>query len=267
MKFLKKAGVGIACAGLMLAIHGSQSAMDTRHSIRFVDLSPVFLPKGRVLKACTMGYRSAVADALWMKSVLYYGRRVIDDDNPYYVYAEKKGTYAGEMEAVQKRGTAETADPVRRELQHILNKQSSRGLVTYIYPLLQRVADLDPQFLFPYIFGGVYVLLDTGDINEAEALLLKGYKANPGAWQFPFYLGWISWMYRGDRVSTYRFLQRAIAMDDCPSYVKTLYTGLSRELGKKQEAALYLESLIESTDNMEMKEQLAETLEQLRKEL
>ncbi|RKY77093.1 hypothetical protein DRQ07_09255 [candidate division KSB1 bacterium] len=266
MKYLKKAVFFVLIAGLTGVVHTLHVSMDKYREIHFVDTSPVFLPKGNTLRALSMGYRSVLADVLWIKSVLYYGRRVIDEDNPYFVYAQNKGTLQKELQSVRRDAQNSVDDSIRDNLKHILYKQSSKGLVSYIYPLLYRVADVDPHFIFPYIFGGVYVLLDTGESDKAEKLLRKGMKENPDRWEFPFYLGWLYWMYRGDKLTTYKLLQQAITQKDCPDYVKTLYAGLSKNLGRVEQAKIYLKSLIESTDNQDMKKQLQEALDRIESE-
>jgi len=263
MKKINKIWLVFVPLFLAFFVHYLQVTIDRDNAIHFVDTQPVFLPRGVTLKAVSMGYRSVLGDVLWIRSVLYYGRRVIDDDNPYFVYAKQKGTLNAEIASVRKENKISGKDSIRIALKHILYKQSSRGLVRFIYPLLDRVADLDPHFIFPYIFGGVYVLLDTGEEDKAEALLRKGIISNPDRWEFPFYLGWLYWMYKGDRQSTYKYLSDAIKIKDCPEYVESLYTGLSKNLGRKNEARIYLKSLIESTDNEDMKNQLQKTLDKL----
>jgi len=266
MKVLKKIGLFLIPVILVFLIHYLQITMDRDNEIHFVDTRPVFLPNGSTLKALSMGYRGVLGDVLWIRSVLYYGRRVIDEDNPYFVYAQQKGTLNQEIASVRRESESPGSDDVRVALKHILYKQSSRGLVRFIYPLLDRVADLDPHFTFPYIFGGVYVLLDTGEEDKAEALLKRGLVANPDRWEFPFYLGWLYWMYKGDKISTYKYLSDAIKIEGCPEYVENLYAGLSKNLGRREEAKIYLKGLIESTDNKELKNQLQKALAKLESE-
>lgn len=239
----------------------SQNAVDKNREIRFVDRSPVFLPKGEVLKWLSMGYRGLMADWLWINSVLYYGRRVADHDNPYYVYMMEKGGPEEEFEAARKRSAMmDSASPISRELAHLLHQGESRGLVEYIYPMLDRVTAVDPHFIFPYLFGGLYVMMDTGEIDEARRLLVKGKRHNPGRWEFPFYLGWIAWMYENDMERTHSLLLEAVSMEGCPAYVGSILAGLSRDLQNVDVARMYLEGILESTDNEEIRVQIQDIL-------
>jgi tetratricopeptide (TPR) repeat protein len=252
----------IICLGFV--VHSTQRAMDRHKVIRFVKRQPVFLPRGEVLKWMSMGYRGLLGDWLWIRTVLYYGRRVLDHDNPYYVHMMEKGSPEEELEARKPISTGiDSLLDLTQELSHLLYRFESRGLVDYIYPMLDRVTTVDPHFIFPYIFGGVYIMLDTGEIDAAQKLLEKGYEVNPDRWEFPFYLGWIHWMYRGDTEMTTRYLSQAVALKECPRYVGNLFMGLSRNLGQTKLTKLYLEGLLESTDNPEIRERIEELLEKM----
>lgn len=242
---------------LAAGVNISQSAVDKNREIRFVDRSPVFLPKGEVLKWLSMGYRGLMADWLWINSVLYYGRRIVDHDNPYYVYMMEKGGPEDEFEAARNRAVRiDSASSISRELAHLLYQGESRGLVEYIYPMLDRVTTVDPHFIFPYLFGGLYVMMDTGEIGEARRLLEKGKRHNPKLWEFPFYLGWIAWMYENDLERTHSLLLEAVSMEGCPAYVGSILTGLSRDLQNVNIARMYLEGILQSTDNEEIRRQI-----------
>lgn len=243
----------------------SQKAIDKNHEIHFVDNRPLFLPKGEVLKWMSMGYRGLMADWLWIRTVLYYGRRMKDDENPYYVYAEKTGQLDKELESVPVRPSEiDTTTIIHGELRHLLIRGTNRGLVDYVYPMLDRVTTVDPHFIFPYIFGGVYVMMDTGEIEAGLRLLEKGRKANPEHWEFPFYLGWLEWMYRGDMAKTYQLLLEAVEKEGCPPFVGNLLTGVAKDIGRTGFTRLYLEGLARSTENPDVKERIESALKQLR---
>lgn len=246
------------------AVHLTQRAMDEHRTIRFVDARPVFLPKGEVLKWLSMGYRGLMSDWLWIRTVLYYGRRVMDDDNPYYVYSAERGNLEEELGGVRRTPTPlDSIYHLNEQLKHILYQGSNRGLVDYIYPMLDRVTTVDPHFIFPYIFGGVYVMMDTGEIEKGLRLLEKGYEVNPDRWEFPLYLGWIEWMYLGNLEKTTRYLLEAVGREGCPEYVGQLLAGLSKELDRVEMTKLYLESILKSTDNPEVRAYIEDLLRQI----
>lgn len=287
-------------------VHQTQDRLDQGHQVRFVDRSVVFLPNGNVLKALSMGYRGLMADWLWIRTVIYFGRRVIDEDNPYFLYeifdgnpdkvdearthhevfhsdGDRAHTEDGEHGQFDRELSEKTqvflesidhsVDPppeppdsiqvLDEKLIKLLYRFESRGLVEGVYPLLDRVTTVDPHFIKPYIFGGVYVLLETGRIKQATALLEKGYKNNPDRWDFPFYLGWIHWIYIGDLKKTLEYLKIAVGKPDCPAYVYNLLGGLSRDMNQTQMTQLYLEGLYNSADDPENREQIGKLLQTL----
>jgi hypothetical protein len=242
-----------------------QYSMDRHRTVSFVDTRPVFLPNGRLLRWMSMGYPGFAGDILWIRSVLYYGRRIQEDENPYLQYALKMGTLSAELERVRRSNDVVLpSNPGLEELQkRLFNGFQSRGLVDYIYPMLDRVTAVDPHFEFPYLFGGVYVLMDTGDLDDAEALLQKGLRENPGSWKIAFHLGWYYWMYRGDTEKSRVYMQKAVSVPGCPEFVFSLLQGVTRQAGSLELTIGYLKGIMESTDNLEMRDKIQQTLNAL----
>ncbi len=245
-------------------VHPIQKFLDRDKTIQFVDKRPVFLPRGDVLKWLSMGYRGLMSDWLWINCVIYYGRRAIDEDNPYYIYAEEHGTLKEELDRVDHSqspaSVPESALIADENLRHLLYRFTSKGLVDYIYPMIDRVRTLDPHFIQPYIFGGVYVLLDTGEIDQAILLLEKGHRSNPDRWEFPLYLGWIYWMYRGDIKQTHEYLIEAVGKKDCPAFAGYLLRAFSLNMHQTEVTKIYLKGISENTENREIQERIDKLL-------
>ncbi len=250
----------------ILTVVFSQIELNQHREIRFVDKRPVFLPKGKALAALTLGQRSLVGDWLWISTVLYYGRRVMDEDNRYYTYAVQQGRITEELGPALRHPDTVSTNPllkVQSDLGHLLYRFESRGLVGYIYPMLDGVTTLDPHFIFPHVFGGVYVLMDTGEIDAAIALLEKGYAANPDSWELPFYLGWVYWMYKSDLQRTYQYLLEAMGKQGCRKYVGDLLRGVSQNMNRTEMTRIYLQGLLESTQSPEVKKRIEAVLREL----
>jgi hypothetical protein len=249
---------------LALGVNSLRRALDAHRSLRFVDRTPVFLPNGKLLRSMSMGYTGMVGDWLWIRSVLYYGRHTIEDENPYYLLAERRNSLEAEMSGVRRHAPPFMRNPrISKMLPPNLSKFESRGLVDDIYPLLDRVTTVDPHFIFPYIFGGLYVLMDTGDLDDAEALLKKGLRQNHDSWQIPFYLGWISWAYRGDPALSREYMIQAVGKPGCAIYVYNLLGGVTRETNQEAVTRSYLRGILESTDNPEIRGRIESVLKNL----
>ena len=288
--------------GLSAVVFQTQRQMDQSREIRFIDRSIEFLPNGKTLRMLSMGYRGLVADWLWIRAVLYFGRRVLDEDNPYFLYelyggdADKVRTAQEHHDHAHSHGEAYEAHDhdaehvrlksefmktlARRDsdvpqppdsvyvlddkLIYSLYRFENRGLIDGVYPLLDRVVTIDPNFIKPYIFGGVYLMIETGRLEESLALLEKGYIANPERWEFPFYLGWLHWMYLGDLETTHHYLLEAVGRKDCPAYVFRLLRGLTQNLDRNDMTWLYLQGLLQSTDDPDSREQIDRLLNEIK---
>jgi NADH:ubiquinone oxidoreductase subunit len=70
----------------------------------------------------------------------------------------------------------------------------------YLYPITDRLTDLDPKFLYPYTFGSLLLIHDAQDSVNCLKLLDKAKKMNPDKWQFPYMKGFILYVFlrRGD---------------------------------------------------------------------
>ncbi|MRR51923.1 MAG: hypothetical protein EG825_13590, partial [Rhodocyclaceae bacterium] len=70
----------------------------------------------------------------------------------------------------------------------------------YLYPITDRLTDLDPRFLYPYTFGSLLLAHDARDSVGSMRLLDKAKRANPGQWQFTYMKGFILYVFfqRGD---------------------------------------------------------------------
>ncbi|MBN1550374.1 hypothetical protein JW979_02845 [bacterium] len=276
-------------------LHGSQVYLDGQLNIKFVDKSPVFLPNGEVLKWLSMGYRSLVADYLWIKCILYIGRRSMDEENPYYIYelfSDNPETFEaahknphdllhGEEEHNQM--MIQFLDRVQKERQSDLPKPPDSllflskssidvfygfrhsGLMNYGCPLIDRVTTLDPNFIDPYLFGGMFLTIETGEIDWGIDLLKKGFRSNPNRWEFPYYLGWLYWVYKFDFNQTHEYLMEAVQLEGCPKFVGRIMAGFAKNLNKSEMTKMYLTGIMESTDNEKIHSQIFHILEKLDK--
>ncbi|MBN2103851.1 hypothetical protein JW835_07400 [bacterium] len=287
---------------LGMVIHRSQVYLDHQREIRFVNRIPVYLPKGKLLKALCMGHQALAADYFWIQSVLYFGRRAIEHDNIYYIYE----LYEGDMEKIEHIRELQQhhhlTDPIETDDLNILDDMHEKhiqfeealnawqkekpappdsiplldrkaparifefpcfGLMDYLFPLIDRATELDPYFKTPYIFSSVTVLSKTGEIDWALELLKRGYAHNPEDWEFPFYLGYVCWLYKGDIQTMTGYFKEAVQKPGCPSYVGELLVGFARHMNQQEMARLYFLSMINSTDNPEIKKRIQKLLRRL----
>ena len=63
--------------------------------------------------------------------------------------------------------------------------------LAYFSGLIDIVTDLDPHFVFPYVFGAVVLAQDLGDMERGIRVLKRGMERNPRSWELPFEIGFL----------------------------------------------------------------------------
>lgn len=246
----------------------------------------LYLPDGKILKIVSLGFNSVLADFLWIRSVLYFGKHIIDEDNPYSIWLvksrgivrqkEEMGGKQDHFKTKQLKNPSpsgavhtqvQTSDGLHLgrdpHLSQILYNFDSKDLAPYIYPLLQRVVELNPYFIYPYQFGGIVVLHDTGEITAADSLLRYGLRFNPQRWEIPFYLGYLELFYRDNPQKALEWLSRALILPGSPPFLHDLYTSITKSENATVRMIEYLKALFHSTKDEKTRAQILKLIEQL----
>lgn len=81
--------------------------------------------------------------------------------------------------------------------------------LAYFAGLIDIVNDLDPHFIFPYIFGAVVLAQDMGDLERGIDVLKRGMERNPRSWQLPFEIGFLYYTVARERESAAHYFDLA----------------------------------------------------------
>lgn len=274
-KFYRFAGLLLILIFLGGIVHTSQHRLDVYRTPEKALQDMIYLPDGHVLHWASLGFSSVLADYLWIKSVLYFGRHTVDEDNPFYKIIKKKyglseddgSIVLPDSESVRKTSPASGAFNLSKDpkLQTIFFNFKSRGMAPFIYPLLERVVILDPHFVEPYIFGGLYVMMDTGELKEALHLLKLGYWNNPNKWQLPYYLAFLNLFYLGNSEKALSYLKESVVKPGAPPFVENLSLALSQRLNKTKIMVDYLKGIYYSSNDPEIRGKILRVLRDLAK--
>jgi len=147
----------IIVAGFCL-IYPLQRYIDRTAPQEVVSEEKLYLSSGESIKKMSLGLHGLAADIYWIRTVQYFGRKLIDSRAP------------GEPLSV-----GSTKD-IRMDL---------------LAPLLDIVVTLDPQHIAAYRFGAIF--LPERDLPAAISLLERGVEANPKHWRLYQDLGYIYW--------------------------------------------------------------------------
>lgn len=127
----------------------------------------------------------------------------------------------------------------------------SHALTDLQYPWLAHILDLvttlDPQFRYPYYFGGIVLSVAAEHAEESNRLLRKAMLRYPGDWRFPFYTGFNHFYYLGDSERAAAFISYAASLPGSPEYLPRLAASLLAESGSLDAAIRFLEVMAENT--------------------
>ena len=108
------------------------------------------------------------------------------------------------------------------------------------FPQLAKALDLatslDPPFLEPYRFGGLYVLYLARQPEAGVSLLEKGAAANPDRWELPHDLGRYYYLERRDYPRALVWWQRAAKLPGRPDYLPRFVARLYAKTGHEETA-------------------------------
>jgi tetratricopeptide (TPR) repeat protein len=147
----------IIIAGFCL-LYPLQRYIDSTRTREVVSEEALYFSSGESIKKMSLGFDGLLADIYWIRTVQYFGRKLIDSRAP------------GEPMSV-----GSTKD-IRMDL---------------LAPLLDIIVTLDPQHLSAYRFGAIF--LPERDFPAAINLLERGIAANPKQWRLYQDLGYIYW--------------------------------------------------------------------------
>ncbi len=77
----------------------------------------------------------------------------------------------------------------------------------YLFPIIDKLTDLDTRFIYPYTFGALLLVHDAQDSVNSLALLDKAKRLNPDKWEFPYMKGFILYTFlRQDSAAALEFV-------------------------------------------------------------
>lgn len=141
-------------------------------------------------------------------------------------------------------------------------KQTVEGWI-WAYHVTDVVTDLDPNFVLAYQAGGTILGVWAGRPHESIALLTKGMRHNPDAWQLPFFVGYDYFFELHDTENAAKYFRLAAALPGAPEYLPKLAARMTVEAGDPQAALEFLEQLYAQTRDERLREGLAQRMKEV----
>ena len=136
----------------------------------------------------------------------------------------------------------------------------------WLYHILDLTTTLDPYFQIPYEFGGIVLSVEKTDIDQSNALLMKGMQYFPDYWRLPFYLGFNYFFYLKDPEIAAVYISMAASLPGHPPYLPKLAASLYTRAGHKDTALSFLNQIYQNTDDSSLKESISQKISDLQEE-
>ena len=130
-----------------------------------------------------------------------------------------------------------------KAVQHLGEKHQTRAGYLSAYHAVDVLTDVDPTFVFAYQAAGTVLGVWAGLPRESIALLTKGMRHHPEAWQLPFYVGYDYFYELHDPVMAARYFRMASVLPGAPDYLPRLAARMTVEVGDPQAALEFLQRL------------------------
>ncbi|MFQ5657402.1 MAG: tetratricopeptide repeat protein [Candidatus Methylomirabilales bacterium] len=131
-----------------------------------------------------------------------------------------------------------------------------------LYPLVDLVTSLDPQFIDAFSWGGLLLTLDK-QYPEAIAIYEKGIAHNPDRWELPYDLGRVYYLELHDYPKALHWWELANRLPNRAHYLPRMVARLYAQTGYRETAVeLWLE-MYRSTDNNQIRAVIRQELEKL----
>jgi hypothetical protein len=139
-----------------------------------------------------------------------------------------------------------------RALQYFGNAANYQANYEYLAPLVNLVAELDPRFSEPLLWGGVAVTKNLGketwvNVAESTRLLRKGADRFPDDYRFHMYLAYNLMVFAHDYLGAADELRRAIPLRGAPTYLAPLVSRLYSTAGDLEAAETFSEALAQES--------------------
>jgi tetratricopeptide (TPR) repeat protein len=138
--------------------------------------------------------------------------------------------------------------------------------LTYFNALIDMVNDLDPNFVFPYVFGAVVMAQDLGDFERGIAVLKRGMQRNPRVWDLPFEIGFLYYTIARDADSAARYFELAARLPGGGERARRFAAYVHSKAGHLETSIRMWEELAQDADQPYMRELARRYADRLRRE-
>ena len=136
--------------------------------------------------------------------------------------------------------------------------------LAYFEGLIEIVNDLDPHFIFPYVFAALVLSQDMRQFDRGIDILKRGMGRNPRSWRLPFEIGFLHYIDRNDAAEAARYFDLSSRIPGSPDRAKRFAAFIYSDAGHVETSIQMWETLKETTDVPYMREMADRYIEKLK---
>jgi len=120
--------------------------------------------------------------------------------------------------------------------------------------LVDVITDLDPQFVYAYVFGALIIAQDLGQFKQGIGFLEKGVRNNPEDWWLPFELGFLHYVYARDYAQALFYFEKAARLPGAGPQAARFAAFVAAKAGYVETSIAMWEELARTSDNKFIRE-------------
>ncbi|MFA4947194.1 MAG: hypothetical protein WC674_01640 [Candidatus Krumholzibacteriia bacterium] len=120
--------------------------------------------------------------------------------------------------------------------------------------LVDVITDLDPQFVYAYVFGALIIAQDLGQFKQGIAFLEKGVRNNSDNWWLPFELGFLHYVYARDYAQALFYFEKAARLPGAGPQAARFAAFVAAKAGYVETSMAMWDELARTSDNKYIRE-------------
>jgi tetratricopeptide (TPR) repeat protein len=148
-------------------------------------------------------------------------------------------------------------------VQHIGTIKETPEGYKWTYHAVDVLTDLDPKFVYAYQAAGTVFGVWGERVPESIAILTKGMRFNPDAWELPFYVGYDYYYELRDLKGAAKYFRMASELPGSPAYLPRLAARMTVEVGDPDAALEFLRKLYQQLSDERAKEGLVQRMREV----
>jgi hypothetical protein len=218
----------IALLVVLFVIHVfALGKLDRLSAVGKTQENPLYVLPSPIMKIVALDYDGIIADFLFIEGIAYIGGNI--------------------------QGKQQDVHIVLSEWQWI-----------WFYRLMDVASDLDPYFQDPYFLANAFLTWDAGMVQEANSLLEKGSRSRVWDWRLPFFIGFNYFYLLEENEKASQYLMEAYRRPKGSPVLASIASKLAYKSKRTETAILFIEEMLEKTDDALEKRQFTARLESLK---